>query len=151
MSKTHQHGSHKSPSPLLRALSARRALSAQDLVALALPPYTMLDALHRGHGSAKLLSSLCDFAMFSELLAVRGHLPDCRPIVYRAQAALHEVARHGSTGMSALSVSTHAALTNWLSKFVEQLENAGMQDILAAHAALPAFAAQKAVPAKQAA
>jgi hypothetical protein len=118
---------------------------------MVLPPYAVLDALHRGQGSAEMLSTLADYAVFSELLAFRGHVPDSLNGVQRAQRALVEFTHRGAATQWALPDATYAVLTGWLLRYVEQLEHAGLQGILQAHAVLPAFVASRAGELKKAA
>ncbi|KVP39973.1 hypothetical protein WJ87_07250 [Burkholderia ubonensis] len=117
---------------------------------MALPPYAMLDALHRGRGSAEILTALSEHALFSELLTERGHGPDSPDAVYCAQHALVDASVRGSSSDWTLPVDKYQALTRWLSHYVGQLEHAGLQGILSAHAALSDFLAKRTIEMKAA-
>jgi hypothetical protein len=118
---------------------------------MVLPPYAVLDALHRGRGSVEMLSTLAEYAVFSELLALRGHSSDSLHAVQCAQAALLELASRGPAAEWTLPVAIYAVLSGWLTHYVGQLELAGLQGILLAHAELPAFVASRAIELKKAA
>jgi hypothetical protein len=139
----------KSPSPLFRALSSRRPLSVHELGAMLLPPYAALDALHRGRGSADLRGVLAEATVFSECLAARGHLTNVLPIAHDAQRALVSLA-HCSEGTT-LPFVAYETLKAWLLAYVEQLEHAGLQGIVSAGDALPAFVASRTASLKLAA
>jgi hypothetical protein len=72
-------GTRKTASTLLSSLAARRSLSTLELTSMVLPPYAVLDAIHRGHGSVELLSTMAEYTIFSELLAARIHAARCGP------------------------------------------------------------------------
>jgi hypothetical protein len=129
----------KSASPLLRALTARRRLSVQELASMLLPPYAALDALHRGYGSTASRGVLAEAAVFSEFLAERGHVAEGLPVIHDAQRALISLAH--SAEAPTLPPAAYEALKTWLSAYVEQLEHAGLEGIVSAGNALPAFVA----------
>jgi hypothetical protein len=151
MSKAHPRrtANGKSASPLLRALSSRRPLSVHELAPMLLPPFAALDAMHRGRGSADSRGVLAEAAVFSEFLATRGHVAEILPVVHDAQRALVSLA-HG-TDVTTLPHASYEALKAWLSKYIEQLEHAGLQGIVSAGDALPAFFASRTVEMKHAA
>jgi hypothetical protein len=106
---------------------------------MVLPPYAALDALHRGAGCPALLGTLAEYAVFSELLATRGHMPESISVIQHAQTALCEFSQRGPATLWALPEAAYDALTAWLECYVTQAEHAGMTGILLAHAALPEF------------
>jgi hypothetical protein len=114
-----------------------------------LPPYAALDSLHRGRGSADSRGVLAEASVFSEFLATRGHLADCLPVVHDAQRALVSLAHDAD--VTTLHYAAYEALKAWLSKYVEQLEHAGLQGIVSAGDALPAFVASRTASLKLAA
>jgi hypothetical protein len=114
-----------------------------------LPSYSALDALHRGRGSLASRGVLAEAAVFSECLAERGHVADALPVIHDAQRALISLA-HGAD-VTTLPPAAYETLKAWLSAYVEQLEQAGLQGIVSAGNALPAFVASKAVAVKLAA
>jgi len=150
MSKALRHTAKgKSASSLLRALTFRRSLSVHELTSMLLPPYAALDALHRGRGSKSSHEVLAEAAVFSEFLATRGHGAEAIPVVHDAQRALVSMANDAS--MMALPVVAYETLKAWLTTYVEQLEQAGLEGIVAAGNALPSFIASRTVALKMAA
>lgn len=118
---------------------------------MVLPPYAALDAIHRGRSSFELLNVMAEYAVFSELLAARGHVPGCRALVQRVQRILGHVGVNGASSQYQLPAQGYETLTAWLEFYVEQLGQAGLDGILTAHAALPEFIAERTAEMKAAA
>jgi hypothetical protein len=114
-----------------------------------LPPYAALDAMYRGYGSTASRGVLAEAAVFSEFLAERGHVAEGLPTIHDAQRALISLAH--SAEVSTLPLAAYEMLKAWLSTYVEQLEHAGLQGIVSAGNALPAFVASRTVERKLAA